>query len=66
MLIRSCNSNAAYDGRAKSAREMWRQMLASRFYKANPSLKLNTHVLGGPDTPEVVFTLVDDSEVRNS
>lgn len=66
MLIRSCNSDAAYDGRAKSAREMWRQMLASRFYKANPKFKLNTHVLGGPDSPEVLFKLMDGTEVRNS
>ncbi len=63
LMIRSCNSTAAFDGRAKSAKEMWRQMKASRFYKANPKLKLNTHVLGGPDAPEVLFTLVDDTEV---
>jgi hypothetical protein len=44
---------------------MWRQMLASRFYKANPKFKLNTHVLGGPDAPEVLFKLVDDTEVSN-
>jgi hypothetical protein len=41
-------------------------MKASRFYKANPKLKLNTHVLGGPDAPEVLFTLVDDTEVSYS
>ena len=53
----------AYDGRAKSTREMWRQMQASRFYKANPNLKLNTDVHSSPTAPVVVFKFIDETEV---
>jgi hypothetical protein len=53
----------ALDGRTRSAREMWRQMQATRFHKANPKLKVNTHVLCTADPPEVIFKFVDESEV---
>jgi hypothetical protein len=54
----------AFDARTKSAREIWRQMQATRFYDANPKLKINTNVMGTADPPEVVFKFVDDTEVR--
>jgi hypothetical protein len=54
---------AAFDGRTKSAREMWRQMQASRFRKVNPGLKINTNVVSTPDAPEVIFKFIDDTEV---
>ena len=53
----------AFDGRTKSARELWRQMQASRYHAANPKLKINTHVLSTADPPEVVFKFIDDTEV---
>lgn len=54
----------AFDNRTKSAREIWRQMQATRFHRANPKLKINTNVSGSAAAPQVVFTLVDDSQVR--
>ena len=54
----------AFDNRTKSTREIWRQLQASRFHKANPDLKINTIVSGTPDPPEVVFTFIDDTEKR--
>ncbi len=55
---------SAFDSRTKSARELWRQMQATRYHDMNPKLKVNTIVSGSADAPEVVFTFVDDSEVR--
>lgn len=56
----------AFDNRTSSAREVWRQMQATRFYKANPKLKVNTEVLGSAAAPEVVFKFIDDTEVSQS
>ena len=53
----------AFDNRTKSAREFLRQMMATRYYDANPKLRLNTIVSGSEAAPEVVVTFVDDSEV---
>jgi hypothetical protein len=53
----------AFDNRTKSAREIWRQMQATRYHKANPKLKINTEVLGTAAAPEVVFKFIDDTEV---
>jgi hypothetical protein len=53
----------AFDNRTKSAREIWRQMQATRYHRANPTLKINTDVSGTPAAPEVVFKLIDDTEV---
>jgi hypothetical protein len=38
-------------------------MQATRYRKANPKLKINTEVLGTAAAPEVVFKLIDDTEV---
>eukprot|EP00536_Pseudo-nitzschia_multiseries_P010434 jgi/Psemu1/289086/fgenesh1_pg.318_\ len=53
-----------FDNRTKSARELWRQMQATRYRKANPKLEINTHVLGSASPPEVVFKFIDDTEKR--
>ncbi|KAG7342464.1 39S ribosomal protein L53/MRP-L53 [Nitzschia inconspicua] len=53
-----------FDNRTKSAREIWRQMQATRFKRANPKLQINTNVSGTAAAPQVVFTLYDDSEMR--
>jgi len=53
-----------FDNRTKSAREIWRQMQATRYHKANPKLKINTEVLGTAAAPEVVFKFFDDTEKR--
>jgi hypothetical protein len=54
----------AFDNRTKSAREIWRQMQATRFRRANPNFKINTNVSGSAAAPEVIFTLLDNTEVR--
>jgi len=56
--------SSAFDSRTKSAREIWRQMQATRYHRANPNLKINTEVLGSAAAPEVVFKFIDDTEVR--
>jgi hypothetical protein len=38
-------------------------MQATRYHRANPTLKINTDVSGTPAAPEVVFKLIDDTEV---
>mmetsp|Transcript_30962 Transcript_30962/g.74778 ORF Transcript_30962/g.74778 Transcript_30962/m.74778 type:complete len:116 (-) Transcript_30962:132-479(-) len=53
-----------FDSRTGSAREVWRQMKATRYHAANPNLKVNTHVLGTASPPEVVFKFIDDTEKR--
>mmetsp|Transcript_534 Transcript_534/g.599 ORF Transcript_534/g.599 Transcript_534/m.599 type:complete len:116 (-) Transcript_534:654-1001(-) len=53
-----------FDNRTASAREIWRQLQATRYHKANPKLKINTEVLGTAAAPEVVFTLIDDTKKR--
>lgn len=53
-----------YDSRTKSAREIWRQMQASRYHDANPNLKINTVVSGSADPPVVVFKFIDDTEKK--
>jgi hypothetical protein len=53
----------AFDNRTKSAREIWRQMQATRYRKANPDLKINTEVMGNAAAPEVVFKFIDETEV---
>jgi hypothetical protein len=53
-----------FDSRTKSAREIWRQMQATRYHNANPNLKINTEVMGTPDAPEVTFKFIDDTEKR--
>lgn len=55
----------AFDNRTASAREIWRQMQSTRYYKANPKLKINTEVLGTAAAPEVVFKLIDDTVVSS-
>ena len=57
-------THTAYDGRTRSAREIWRQVQATRFRDANPNLKINTHVIGTAEPPEVLFKFVDDTEKR--
>ena len=52
-----------FDNRTKSAREIWRQMQATRYHILNPKLKINTVVSGTAEPPEVVFKFADDSEV---
>ena len=58
------HNHPAFDKRTASAREIWRQMQATRYHKANPKLKINTDVSGSAAAPEVVFKLIDDTEVR--
>lgn len=41
-----------------------RQVKSGRFKKANPKFEINTNVLGTPAPPKVVFSFVDDTEVR--
>ena len=59
-LFHTCT---AFDKRTSSAREIWRQMQATRYHRANPKLKINTDVSGTAAAPEVVFKLIDDTEV---
>ena len=40
-------------------------MQSTRYYKANPKLKINTEVLGTAAAPEVVFKLIDDTVVSS-
>ena len=54
----------AFDARTTSARELWRQMQAQRFVKANPDFKVNTNVSAKPDPPSVIFKFVDDTEKK--
>ena len=64
-LISLLFNSSAFDNRTKSAKEIWRQMQATRYQTANPSLKINTDVTGTPDAPEVTFKFIDDTEVRS-
>mmetsp|Transcript_15626 Transcript_15626/g.23479 ORF Transcript_15626/g.23479 Transcript_15626/m.23479 type:complete len:116 (-) Transcript_15626:204-551(-) len=48
-----------FDGRTTSARELMRQVQASRFKKANPKLVIETNVSGTVDPPAVKFEFVD-------
>lgn len=38
-------------------------MQSTRYHRANPNLKINTDVSGTAAAPEVVFKLIDDTEV---
>mmetsp|Transcript_23439 Transcript_23439/g.28186 ORF Transcript_23439/g.28186 Transcript_23439/m.28186 type:complete len:115 (+) Transcript_23439:124-468(+) len=51
-----------FDNRTTSAREVLRQVMAERYSKANPKLQINTHVVGTPYPPSVVFKFVNDNE----
>jgi hypothetical protein len=53
----------AFDNRTRSARELLRQVQASRFKKANPKLKIAIDVHSRPDAPVAVFHFVDGTEV---
>jgi hypothetical protein len=40
-----------------------RQVQAQRFAKANPKLKIGTHVVGTADAPKVDFEFIDGTKV---
>jgi hypothetical protein len=40
-----------------------RQVQAQRFLKANPKLKIGTHVVGTADPPKVDFEFIDGTKV---
>ena len=54
----------AFNGRAKSAKELLRQVMAERYTKANPKLDVSKTISGTADPPLVFFKFVDDSERR--
>ena len=64
LLVSLIFIRTAFDNRTASAREIWRQMQATRYHKANPKLKINTVVSGSAAAPEVVFKFIDDTEVN--
>ncbi|GKY91161.1 hypothetical protein MPSEU_000088900 [Mayamaea pseudoterrestris] len=51
-----------FDARTRSARELLRQVQATRFSKANPNLKIHVDVHSRADRPMAKFLMVDDSE----
>ena len=59
------DNNIAFDGRAKSAKELLRQVSASRYSKANPKLVVTPIVSSTAEPPLAAFKFVDGSEVRD-
>lgn len=51
-----------FDSRTRSARELMRQVQAQRFVKANPKLKIGTHVVGTAEPPKVDFEFIDGTK----
>mmetsp|Transcript_21261 Transcript_21261/g.24165 ORF Transcript_21261/g.24165 Transcript_21261/m.24165 type:complete len:117 (+) Transcript_21261:67-417(+) len=51
-----------FDNRTRSARELMRQVQATRIQKANPKIKINTQILGTVDPPSVEFEFVDGNK----
>jgi hypothetical protein len=60
----SFDLKTAFDARSTSAREMMRQVQASRFKKANPKLQIRFDIHGRVDKPIVQFSFADGTEVR--
>ena len=54
---------AAFDRRARSTREVLRQVQAKRYIKANPNLKIAYEVHHRADAPTTRFHFIDGSEV---
>jgi hypothetical protein len=52
-----------FDGRAKSVKELLRQVQATRYSKANPNLKIEKQILATADAPFATFQFVDGTEV---
>lgn len=57
-------TTTAFDSRTTSARELLRQVQASRFKQANPNLNICLDVHNRPDAPSASFVFIDDSTVR--
>lgn len=53
-----------FDNRTRSARELLRQMNATRYSRSNPKLVVNPIVSSKPDAPWVKFGFVDGTEKR--
>jgi ethanolamine utilization protein EutQ (cupin superfamily) len=51
-----------FDGRTRSAREVFRQVQAERFKKANPKLVISHTLLNTAEAPSVTFKFVDGNE----
>eukprot|EP00562_Extubocellulus_spinifer_P020931 CAMPEP_0178614008 /NCGR_PEP_ID=MMETSP0698-20121128/1942_1 /TAXON_ID=265572 /ORGANISM="Extubocellulus spinifer, Strain CCMP396" /LENGTH=115 /DNA_ID=CAMNT_0020252729 /DNA_START=185 /DNA_END=530 /DNA_ORIENTATION=- len=51
-----------FDGRAKSAKELLRQVSASRYSKANPKLVVTPTISSTAEPPRAEFKFVDGSE----
>jgi hypothetical protein len=58
----SFDLKTAFDARSTSAREMMRQVQASRFKKANPKLQIRFDIHGRVDKPIVQFSFADGTE----
>ena len=54
---------SAFDRRSKTAREVLRQVRASRFKNANPKLSIDVDTHGRADKPALSFAFVDGTEV---
>mmetsp|Transcript_2944 Transcript_2944/g.4785 ORF Transcript_2944/g.4785 Transcript_2944/m.4785 type:complete len:117 (-) Transcript_2944:64-414(-) len=52
-----------FDSRTTSARELLRQVQASRLKAANPKLEIDAKVLNSAEAPSAVFKFVDDSQI---
>jgi hypothetical protein len=53
----------AFDGRARSAQELLRQVQASRFKRANPRLKVGIGIHNKADAPKAQLSFIDGTEV---
>mmetsp|Transcript_3044 Transcript_3044/g.4697 ORF Transcript_3044/g.4697 Transcript_3044/m.4697 type:complete len:116 (-) Transcript_3044:1484-1831(-) len=53
-----------FDNRTRSARELLRQMNATRYSRSNPKLKVTPIVSAKPDAPWVKFGFVDGTDKR--
>ena len=56
----------AFDQRARSAKEIWVQLSAPRFQKANKRFKLSADVHDYADPPKVAFTFFDGTTVSTA
>ena len=54
----------AFDARAKSVKELLRQLRADRFYKVNPNLKIHLDIHNRIESPFASFNFVDGTTVR--
>lgn len=59
-------STTAFDQRAKSAKQIWVQLSAPRFKKANKRFKIDTDIHNYADPPKVVFNFFDGTKVSSS